>query len=162
DQGTQPAEARWPYPDRILRIPQLLPAGPMPAGRRDRARFGLPDSGVVLCSFNNSYKLCPALIGAWIRILRNAPDSVLMAYVPPHAREGFLRCWESHAGPRERLVLVDRLPAAAQADRAASCDLFLDAFRYQAGATAVASIAAGLPILSRRGSTPLSRLSTSL
>src|SRR5690606_19458958 len=49
-----------------------------------------------------------------------------------------------------------------QADRAASCDLFLDAFRYQAGATALASVAAGLPILSRNGDSALSRLGAGL
>lgn len=163
DEQVQPPDAAWPYPDRVLRIPApLLPAGPLPTGRRDRARFGLPESATVLCSFNNSYKLCHDLIGAWITILRNAAESVLMVYVPPHARDGFLRSWDAHAGPRERLYLVDLLPAAEHADRAASCDLFLDAFRYQAGATAIASIATGLPILSRRGPTPLSRLSVSL
>jgi protein O-GlcNAc transferase len=45
---------------------------------------------------------------------------------------------------------------------AACCYLYLDAFRYLAGATGVAAIEAGLPILCREGATPLARLGVSL
>ena len=85
-----------------------------------------------------------------------------MLYLPDHARPGFLATWQALGGERERLHLVGRLPFAQQADRAASCDLFLDAFRYQAGSTGLAAIAAGLPLLCRAGETPLARLSVSL
>src|SRR5690606_41404583 len=41
-------------------------------------------------------------------------------------------------------------------------DLFLDAFRYQAGATAMSCVAAGLPVLGREGHGTLARLGTGI
>lgn len=167
DENVLPADAPWPYADHVLRLPApLLPAGPItgqiPTGKPDRQRFGLPHGRVVLASFNSSYKLDAALTAAWAEILRRAPGAVLLVYLPGHARQGFLVTWRACGGDVARLILADWLPPDEQADRAASCDLFLDAFRYQAGATAIASVAAGLPILSREGDTPLARLSVSL
>jgi len=163
DEQVLPEPATWPYSDTPVRIPGfMLPAGQMPIGTADRARFGLPPDVPLLASFNNSYKLDAELVLAWISILEGASDAHLLVYLPRYARAGFLRYWQRHGGSTSRLHLADRLPAAVQADRAASCDLFLDAFRYQAGATAIASVAAGLPILSRVGATPLARLSLSL
>lgn len=163
DDVVLPQDVSWRYSDRVMRLPtMMLPAGPMPMGTSDRKRFGLPEGVPVLASFNNSYKLNEPLVSAWAEILRRAPDAWFMLYLPEQARAGFLRCWDRERGDRERLLLVDRLPLREQADRAASCDLFLDAFRYQAGATALTSVASGLPILCLQGKTPLSRLSVSL
>lgn len=158
-----PEGASWPYSDAVMRIPGLmLPAGSMPSGTADRVRFGLPQHVPLLASFNNSYKLDEALVLAWVRILQRAPRAHLLVYLPRYARAGFLRHWQGFGGDAARLHFAGRLPIAEQADRAASCDLFLDAFRYQAGATAIASAASGLPILCRAGTTPLARLSVSL
>lgn len=44
----------------------------------------------------------------------------------------------------------------------ASCDLFLDAFNYQAGATAIDAALAGLPLLTCPGELPLARLGSSV
>ncbi|HSX65700.1 MAG TPA: hypothetical protein VLF15_13280, partial [Pseudoxanthomonas sp.] len=158
-----PESAMWPYLDTPVRMPGFMfPAGPMPTGTADRAGFGLPEGVPLLASFNNSYKLDAELVLAWINILQRAPDAHLLVYLPPYSHAGFLRYWQLHGGDAARVHLAGRLPASEQANRAASCDLFLDAFRYQAGATAIASVAAGLPILSRAGATPLARLSASL
>lgn len=163
DEQVLPSEAPWPYADRVLRLPApLLPCGPMPSGRADRRRFDLPEDRPVLASFNSSYKLDAELVAAWVEILRRSPQALLLVYLPAHARAGFLAGWQAQGGDVAQLRLADWLPAEAQADRAASCDLFLDAFRYQAGATALAAIAAGLPILCRQGQTPLARLGVSL
>lgn len=163
DSNIQPAGAEWPYDDKRIRLPgSLFPASPVRRGMRDRARFGLPDDAVVLASFNNTYKLCPALIHSWSRILAQAGEAHLMVYLPPAARAGFLQRWKSWGGPLERLHLVDKVDIDEQADRAASCDLFLDAFRYQAGATAIHAIGNDLPLLCLEGQEPLARLGASI
>lgn len=159
DRYVQPRDAPWPYADRVVRLPgTLFPCGPLPRGTPDRTAFGFPADAFVLASFNNSYKLDEALIAAWTRILRRVPRARLVVYLPEHARAGFADTWHRHGGAPERVLAVDRLDVQGQADRAASCDLFLDAFRYQAGATALASVASGLPLLCREGSTPPQRL----
>lgn len=163
DHHVQPEDAAWPWSDAVLRLDTLmLPAGPMPPGRRDRAAFGLPDDVPLLASFNNSYKLDAELVTAWARILAEAPRAHLLVYLPDAAREGFLQAWARCGGDPARLHACGHLPAASQADRAASCDLFLDAFRYQAGATGIAAVAAGLPLLARRGDSALARLGAGL
>lgn len=163
DHHVQPDGASWPWSDRVLRLDTfMLPAGPMPAGTADRAAFGLPEGVPLLASFNNSYKLDEALVVAWTRILREAPDAHLLVYLPDAARAAFLGAWTRLGGDPHRLHPCGHLPPARQADRAASCDLFLDAFRYQAGATGIAAAAAGLPLLSRRGDGALARLGAGL
>lgn len=163
DRHVQPLDADWPWSDRVLRMDTLmLPAGPMPAGRADREGLGLPADVPLLASFNNSYKLDGTLVAAWSRILRQAPQAHLLVYLPDPAREGFMAAWARHGGDHARLHACGHLPPSRQADRAASCDLFLDAFRYQAGATGIATAAAGLPLLSRRGDHALSRLGAGL
>lgn len=163
DEGTQPSDAAWPWSDTVVRLPGFLfPSGPMPTGQSDRMRFGLPEDVPLLASFNNSYKIDATLLDAWVEILRRAENAHLAVYLPPEARDNFIRAWRERGGDLQRLHPMEHLAADAQADRAASCDLFLDAFRYQAGATAVACAAAGLPLLSRVGNTPLSRLGVSM
>lgn len=164
DAHVAPPGQPWPYRDRVVHLSgTLFPGGPQQAGKPDRARFGLPDDAFVLASFNNSYKLTPALLQAWARIMQLAPAAHFMLYLPASARSGFLQQWQALGGATDRLHLVDRVPVAEQACRAASCDLFLDAFRYQAGATAMSAIGNGLPVLSLgSGQTPLSRLSVSI
>lgn len=163
DRHVQPVDAHWPWSDVVLRLETLmLPAGAMPGGRPDRAGFGLPEGVPLLASFNNSYKLDDALVAAWVRILRMAPRAHLLVYLPDAARGGFMAAWARHGGDTGRLHVCGHLPPARQADRAASCDLFLDAFRYQAGATGIAAAAAGLPLLACRGDDVLARLGAGL
>lgn len=141
----------------------MLPGSPLPAPPpATRETFGLPADRVLLASFNNSYKVDRALVGAWVEIGRRAPSACFVVYLPDAARSRFSRAWAAAGGDLAQLFLVPKLPPDAHAARMACCDLFLDAFRYQAGATGVAAAAAGLPVLVREGKRPLARLGVSL
>lgn len=152
------------YTERVLTLPDsVFPGTGYPAPQPlPRAHFGLPDDCFVFCSFNNSYKLDAALFDAWARIARGAPGAVFALYVPDAARSGVAREWQRRGLAPERLLLLPKLGLAEHISRAARCDLFLDAFRYQAGATAMASAAAGLPTLCVAGEGASARLSTSI
>lgn len=152
------------FGDRVIRLPgTLFPGGrPFPPATAARADFGLPEGVPLLASFNNAYKLDAELLAAWTEIARRAPEAHFVVYLPEPARARFARAWEAGGGDPRRLLLVPKLPARDHAARAACCDLFLDAFRYQAGATAVAAVASGLPVLGRAGARPLARLGASL
>ncbi len=164
DEHVWPDGMPWPYDDRVVRLPgTLLPGAPQRPARADRARFGLPEGVPLLASFNGSYKLNPALIAAWSNILRQAPQAHLAVFLPPVARAGFLHQWAALGGPPDRLHVLDKIAIDAQSDRAASCDLLLDAFRYQGGATTLGAIGSGLPVLTLEGKTsPLARLSAGI
>lgn len=141
----------------------MLPGSPLPPpSPATREAFGLPADRVLLASFNNSYKIDRALVEAWVEIGRRAPSASFVVYLPDAARSRFTGAWAAAGGDPAQLCLVPKLPPDAHAARMACCDLFLDAFRYQAGATGVAAAAAGLPILAREGNRPLARLGVSL
>ena len=164
DEYVCPPGSESGYPEPLIRLPgTLFPANPdLYSGTADRARFGLPENVPVFASFNNSYKLDPELLLAWIEIHRRVPDAHFLVYLPDAAKSNFVEFWTGHGGREDRLILASKLSSPEHADRAASCDLFLDAFRYQAGATGVAAVAAGLPLLTREGSTLVSRLGVSI
>ena len=149
---------------RVIPLPgTLLPASRAPVALAgDRSRFDLPDDAPVFASFNTSYKLDVALLDAWLAIHRAAPQVVFLLVLPPQTRPRVLAAWRAGGGDAAALRFGDALAPEQHAQRAASCDLMLDAFRYHAGATAIAAAGAGLPVLCKPGAHPLARLSASV
>jgi protein O-GlcNAc transferase len=164
DAHVDPPGAREGFDEAAIHLGGSLLPAPRRAPRvpATRAEFDLPDGVPLLASFNNSYKLDAELVDAWIAIAQRVPEALFVVYLPPEARPGFERAWRARAGRGEALRLVDKLAPERHRARASVCDLFLDAFRYQAGATGIAAVEAGLPILCRAGAAPLARLGVSL
>lgn len=163
DDSLAPAGRPWPFADRVLRLPSsVFPASHDPDAQGRRAHFGLPEDAVLAASFNSSYKLSQPLLRCWVDILARAPAALLVVSLPAPSRPGFERAWHKAGGDRSRLLIVDRLPAADHLRRMACCDLFLDAFDYQAGATAIDAAGARLPLLCVDGPGPLARLGVSI
>lgn len=42
-----------------------------------RQQYGLPDSAIVYCNFNQLYKIDPLTLESWVTILKNVPNAVL-------------------------------------------------------------------------------------
>jgi predicted O-linked N-acetylglucosamine transferase (SPINDLY family) len=131
-----------------------------PPSRRD---CGLPDSGVVYCCFNNSYKLNPPSVARMLRVLAAVPDSVLWLLAGPAGSDGRLRDLAASAGvdPR-RLVFMAKQPHGQYLSRYAHVDLFLDTLHYNAHTTASDAIYAGCPVLTTPGDTFAGRVAASL
>jgi predicted O-linked N-acetylglucosamine transferase (SPINDLY family) len=164
DGQVAPPGADVDFSEAIIRLPgTMLPApAELETGSADRPRFGLPEGVPLFASFNNAYKLDHELLAAWVEIARRLPEARFVVYLPPPARSRFLATWQQLGGQPDSILPVSKLPPAEHAQRAASCDLFLDAFRYSAGATGMAALAAGLPILCRQGQQPVARMGVSL
>ncbi|MDR6771346.1 tetratricopeptide repeat protein [Azospirillum sp. BE72] len=155
------------FTERVVRLPDCY----QPNDRRrviaeatpTRAECGLPADGFVFCCFNSAYKLTPALFDGWARILAAVPGSVLWLYagnpqvVANLRREGEARGVEPH-----RLVFAKPLPHAEHLARHRLADLFLDTLPYNAHTTASDALWAGLPVLTRRGTTFAGRVAASL
>ncbi len=150
--------------EAVIRLPGCMLPGPdvAPPADPDRARWGLPADRVLLASFNNSYKLDRALLDCWVEILRRCPAADLAIYLPLAARAAFLAGWAAAGGDAKRLLWMEKLGYAEHLARAAACDLALDPLRYHGGATSIASLAAGLPVLCCAGDRPLRRMGVSL
>lgn len=162
DAEVAPDPTRFRHP--VIALPgTMLPASRAPTTMRaDRQRFDLPTDTPVFASFNTSYKLDAAVLDAWLAIHRAAPHVVFLLVLPLHTRTRILAAWQAGGGDVSALRLADALAPEQHAQRAASCDLMLDAFRYHAGATAIAAASTGLPVLCKPGAHPLARMSASV
>ncbi|MBI4989620.1 MAG: tetratricopeptide repeat protein [Rhodocyclales bacterium] len=128
-----------------------------------RKKCGLPESGLVFCCFNSSYKIEPEAFDVWMRLLHRIPDSVLWLVDSGEPLRNNLQREAAARGIRPaRLVFAPRLPRAEHLARHACADLFLDAFHCNAHTTAADALWAGLPVLTCPGRTMASRIGASI
>jgi predicted O-linked N-acetylglucosamine transferase (SPINDLY family) len=181
-----PATMGADFIDYIIVDPFVVPAGQQPffserlvhlpgsyqvndrrrevaSARTSRPDHGLPSEGLVLCSFNNSYKISPVFFDIWMRLLRSAPGSVLWLLETNGLVKGNLR---SEAGKRgvdpARLIFAPVVPPAEHLGRHQHADLFLDTLPCNAHTTASDALWAGLPVLTCSGDTFAGRVAGSL
>ena len=128
-----------------------------------RQDWGLPAGALVFCSFNNSYKISPAIFDIWMRLLRSVPGSVLWLLETNDLVKENLR---SEAGKRGveagRLIFAPVVSSAAHLGRHRHADLFLDTLPCNAHTTASDALWAGLPVLTCSGDTFAGRVAGSL
>jgi predicted O-linked N-acetylglucosamine transferase (SPINDLY family) len=128
-----------------------------------RADHGLPDQGFVFCSFNQIQKLEPVMFAVWMRILGQAPGSVLWLHTHSEEAPERLRAEAAAQGiAGERLVFAERLPKARHLERHRLADLFLDTRIYNAHTTASDALWAGVPVLTCIGEAFPARVAASL
>lgn len=128
-----------------------------------RKACGLPQQGVVFCSFNQTYKILPDVFDVWIRLLTALPDSVLWLYASnPNAIDNLQREAKARGVSPERLIFAETLPLDQHLARLKCADLFLDTLPYNAGTTASNALWVGLPIVTCAGKTFPSRMAGSL
>ncbi|MGN6748733.1 MAG: tetratricopeptide repeat protein [Xanthobacteraceae bacterium] len=137
------------------RIPERLPT---------RAECNLPEAGFVFCSFNNTYKITPAMFDLWMRLLRAIPDSVLWLSKPNATAEANLGKEAARRGVSpERIIFAPRLPEMSDhLARQRHANLFLDTLPYNAHTTASDALWAGLPVVTCLGETFAGRVAASL
>ncbi len=161
-----PEEQQRHYAEKIAYLPHCYLPGDRSRAIADapsRASAGLPETGFVFASFNNSYKFNAAMFDIWMRLLREVKGSVL--WLPANnaeARRNLAREAEKHGLPAERIVFAPPIPAAdAYLARLSLADLFLDTAPYNAHSTAMDALWAGLPLLTLIGNSFASRVAAS-
>jgi predicted O-linked N-acetylglucosamine transferase (SPINDLY family) len=127
-----------------------------------RAQAGLPDEGLVLCCFNQSYKFTPEVFGVWCDVLAQVPGSVLWLLKDERAEGNLRREAMARGVAPHRLVFAPDLPQAGHLARLQCADLVLDTSPYNAHTTASDALWAGVPLVTRAGSTFASRVAGSL
>jgi protein O-GlcNAc transferase len=130
----------------------------------EREELGLPSNGFVFCCFNNSYKILPEVFDRWMRILGRTQNSVLWLQ---QSNEAIVDNLRKEAGRRGidggRLIFANRVASLSEhVARIRAADLFLDTFPYNAHATALDTLWAGVPLLTYPGETFASRVAASL
>lgn len=128
-----------------------------------RRQAGLPDRGFVFCSFNASYKLTPAVLDLWCRLLKEVSKSVLWLLQPhPGARENLLREVKARGIKPERVIFAPKLPIDEHLGRFQLADLALDTYPYTSHTTASDALWAGVPLVTLIGETFASRVASSI
>src|SRR5262249_46547014 len=129
-----------------------------------RTECNLPEAAFVFCSFNNTYKITPAIFDVWMQLLRAIPGSVLWLTKPnPTAEANLGKEAELRGVSRERIIFAPRL--AEMSDHLARhrhADLFVDTLPYNAHTTASDALWTGVPIVTCLGETFAGRVAASL
>jgi protein O-GlcNAc transferase len=167
DRWIIPPQLEAAYAEKVVRLPDSYQVNDrqrrIAERTPSRGEAGLPERGFVFCSFNNSYKIRPAIFDVWMRLLRQVEGSVLWLLQDNAAGVDNLR---RHAEARrvaaDRLVFAPRLDLDAHLARHRLADLFLDTFLVNAHTTASDALWAGLPLVTLSGETFVSRVAASL
>jgi protein O-GlcNAc transferase len=135
----------------------------MIGAKPSRQEAGLPEEGMVLCSFNQAYKLTPAIFTLWCRLLDAVPGSVLWLQHPGggSAIDNLLREASDRGIAPERLVFGPKLAMPEHLGRLQLADLALDTYPYGSGATGSTVLRAGVPMVTLLGETYVSRMAAS-
>jgi predicted O-linked N-acetylglucosamine transferase (SPINDLY family) len=154
------------FSEKIIYMPDCYqpnnPERPKPSFLSERP-VELPSSKFVFCSFNNTYKLTPKIFTVWMRILRNASDSVLWMLKTTEEAERNLLIYAKEQGINpERIIFAPLVPEPDHLQRFVHADLFLDSFPCNAHTTASDALWAGVPIITRSGQTFASRVAGSI
>lgn len=168
DRHVIPPEHHGFYNEQVVYLPDayLPPAVGVQIAERtpSRAECGLPDEGVVFCSFNHDYKVSPHMFAVWMRLLAQVSGSVLWLMSRSELSQRHLREEAARAGiDPARLVFAQRVPRVEDhLARYRQADLFLDTHPYNAHTTAADALLAGLPVLTYRGQAFPARVAASL
>jgi predicted O-linked N-acetylglucosamine transferase (SPINDLY family) len=129
-----------------------------------REELGLPTEGFVFCCFNSTYKITPTIFDSWMKILTRIEKSVLwLSQANSTAARNLCKEAARRGVDPGRLIFAERwasLPEHVARLRAA--DLFLDTLPYNAHATALDALWAGLPVLTCEGQSFAARVAASL
>lgn len=142
----QPNDRKRPLPKKML-----------------RAEAGLPDDAVVLCGFNQPYKISPEVMDVWCDLLNEIPNTVLwLLDWHNQARPNLEAEFEKRGVPLSRLKWAPRLDLADHLSRLSLADVFIDTWPCNAHTTASDALWAGVPVVTFPGETFASRVASSL
>jgi predicted O-linked N-acetylglucosamine transferase (SPINDLY family) len=168
DRCVIPQDRRQFYSEATVYLPETFMATDSTRAIADetpsRTSQGLPEHGFVFCAFGQSQKITPAVYSVWMRLLHSIENSVLWLSAMDKAATNNLRREAAAFGVEaDRLVFAPRMERHEDhLARHRIADLFLDTQPYNAHATAVDALWAGLPIVTCLGSAFAGRVAGSL
>ena len=127
-----------------------------------RAQYGLPESAVVFCNFNQLYKIEPATMRSWLNILKRVPQAVLWLLRFPAAGEANLHKFAAENNiEASRIIFSNVAPKEEHVRRGRVADLCLDTPLCNGHTTGMDVLWAGTPVLTLPLETLASRVAAS-
>ncbi len=153
------------FSEQLLHLPCYQPNdSKRPIGKSTtRMDNNLPENVFVFCCFNQTFKMSAEIFGCWMRILSQAPNSVLwLLDCNPWAKANIQAAAENAGIAANRIIFAPRVPVAEHLSRHVHADLFLDTMPYNAHTTASDALWMNVPVLTMLGETMASRVAASL
>ena len=168
DTVATPLEHAADYTEKLALLPHSYQVntdrGPLP-DPPPRAELGLPTKAVVLCCFNRTYKISPAVFDAWTRVAARVPEAVLWLLARDQ-NDPAIAALRGAARQRglapQRVVFASRRSHAEHLALYRHADLFLDTWPYNAHTTASDALWVGCPVVTWLGETFAGRVAASL
>jgi predicted O-linked N-acetylglucosamine transferase (SPINDLY family) len=139
-----------------FRPPFAPPLKPPPVQAKGYITFG---------SFNNTAKYNPELIRSWARILDEVPNSQLVlkwrTFADPEYCNTLWNDFARYDLDRSRIELRGFSTHRVMLDEYADIDIALDTFPFNGGYTSLEALWMGVPLVTLKGDTPISRQSAS-
>lgn len=128
-----------------------------------RAAHGLPEDALVLCAFNQPFKLSPEVFDVWCDLLRQTPNSVLWLLNWLGHGDDILRQEVVKRGvDPQRLVFARKVHISEHISRFALADIYLDSWPCNGHTTASDALWAGVPVVTYAGHSFAQRVASSL
>jgi protein O-GlcNAc transferase len=152
------------YSERSVRLPETFWCyDPLVA---ESAVDALPvDSNgwITFGCLNHPKKLTPHVLSLWARVLGSVADSRLIVLAAPgNARESLTSRFSMLGVDPSRLTFVGYQPRDAYLRTFGQIDIALDTFPYNGHTTTLEGLWSGVPVVSKIGSTPVSRAGHSI
>jgi len=161
DRFLDPTDADEFYTEKSLSLPDTFwcydPLTPEPAV----SPLPVSQSGVITFGcLNNFCKVRGETIDLWAQVLRSLPNSRLLLLGPPGATRARVKSQLGLAN--DRVEFVTYQPRADYLKLYRRIDVCLDTFPYNGHTTTLDALWMGVPVVSLRGSTPVSRAGFSM
>ena len=166
DAIVSPLDQSGHYSEKLALMPRCYQPNdrqrplPLPCTRE---QVGLPADALVLCGFNQPFKLSPEVFDVWCRMLRQLPGSVLwLLQWNEHAPVQLRAQAEERGIDPTRLVFAPMAVTQLHMSRLALADLFIDTWPCNGHTTASDALWAGVPAVTYMGPSFASRVAASL
>lgn len=155
----EPGDGTCHYSERLLLLPGLGTRYRRPevATTLTRGDLGLPEDKRLYFYPHALFKIHPEDDAAVARVLAGDPDGMLVVCADPNRwiTEAYLSrlhaALQAHGVQQNRIHRLPYLPRPVYLQANRLCDMMLDTCRWSGGNTSLDALAAGLPIISRRG-----------
>lgn len=165
DGHASPEGAERFHTERLVRMPHSQWCFKPPVATLHIGASPCKAEGVVTFgSFHNLAKVTPRLLELWCRVLKSVPGSrLLMVARGADERAGHLReTFRRDGVDPGRIDCLGHVPLEEFFQLHNAVDINLDSFPYTGGTTTFHSLWMGVPVVTLRGATPVSRGGTSV
>lgn len=166
DQTVVPLEDSKYFYEKLIYLPDTFficsdKIKPQELSRKD---FEFPEDKLILTCFNHPQKYEPSSFDAWMKILGQLPNAILLLWMDKNSQVAKQNVLNKAAkyGLKNQVFFTSVISKEKHLGRLKVLDLFLDSFECTAQSTAIDALSVGLPIVTLYGNNVASRGASSI